>query len=95
LTFLRDLESDDRFLLFLHTYSVHDPYTPPNEYRRLFWPEEPPRVFDSSGENLRLFNSGKLELSEEGPISKRCTMPRCGMSTTCWDASSPNSRIWI
>ena len=66
LTFLRDLESDDRFLLFLHTYSVHDPYTPPNEYRRLFWPEEPPRVFDSSGENLRLFNSGKLELSEEG-----------------------------
>jgi len=65
-TFLRNLDSNDRFLLFLHTYSVHDPYTPPDEYRRLFWPEEPPRVFDSSGENLRLFNSGKLELSEEG-----------------------------
>ena len=66
LTFLRNLESDDRFLLFLHTYSVHDPYAPPDEYRQLFWSEDPPHVFDSSGENLRLFNRGKLELSEEG-----------------------------
>jgi arylsulfatase A-like enzyme len=28
--------ADRPFFLFLHTYEVHDPYTPPDEYRNLF-----------------------------------------------------------
>ena len=66
LAFLRRLGADDRFFLFLHTYSVHDPYTPPEEYQRLFWSQPPPDVFASSGENLRRINEGELDLSAEG-----------------------------
>ncbi len=42
LAFLRGLGADDRFFLFLHTYSIHDPYQPPEPYASLFWPGEPP-----------------------------------------------------
>ena len=40
--FLRSLEPADPFFLFLHTYSVHAPYEPPEPYRSQFWPGEPP-----------------------------------------------------
>ncbi|HYG61042.1 MAG TPA: sulfatase-like hydrolase/transferase, partial [Thermoanaerobaculia bacterium] len=40
--FLEGLKPDERFLLFLHTYSVHTPYDAPEEYRKPFWPGEPP-----------------------------------------------------
>jgi len=63
LEFLRSLEEDDRFFLFLHTYSIHDPYEPPDEYRQMFWSEPAPNTFDSSGENLRLVNGGGLEIT--------------------------------
>ena len=63
LEFLRTLEDDERFFLFLHTYSVHDPYEPPEQYQSMFWSEAPPETFDSSGENLRQVNNGKLEIS--------------------------------
>ena len=34
--FLRSLDPDERFFLFLHTYSIHDPYSPPEPYRSWF-----------------------------------------------------------
>jgi len=34
--FLATLKPSDSFFLFLHTYQVHDPYEPPDEYRHLF-----------------------------------------------------------
>lgn len=40
--FLKSLERDDRFLLFLHTYAVHAPYDAPDRYQRLFWQGPPP-----------------------------------------------------
>jgi arylsulfatase len=42
LAFLRRLGADDRFFLFLHTYSIHDPYEPPEPYASMFWPGEAP-----------------------------------------------------
>lgn len=68
LEFLRGLEPGARFFLFLHTYSVHDPYEPPEQYRELFWQGPPPEIFESSGENLRLVNRGELEISNDGLI---------------------------
>ena len=66
LRFLAGLAEGERFFLFLHTYSIHDPYTPPESYRRLFWPgEPPPGTFDSSGRNLRAVNHGELAVTPE------------------------------
>jgi len=65
LEFLRGLSDDDRFFLFLHTYSVHDPYAPPDRYREMFWSAEPPDTFDSSGKNLRQVNQGEMEIATE------------------------------
>ena len=66
LEFLAELGDDERFFLFLHTYSIHDPYTPPEEYRRLFWSgEPPPGTFPSTGPNLRAANHGELEVTPE------------------------------
>lgn len=65
LDFLRRLDPEDRFFLFLHTYSVHDPYEPPERYRSMFWSGENPSLFESTGENLRRVNQGELEISAE------------------------------
>ena len=63
LAFLRGLGDGERFFLFLHTYSIHDPYRPPEEFRRMFWPGEPPAgVPEPTGENLVAANQGKLAL---------------------------------
>ncbi|MFL6196843.1 MAG: sulfatase [Thermoanaerobaculia bacterium] len=40
--FLESVRPDDRFFLFLHTYAVHAPYDAPEEFRKPFWPGEPP-----------------------------------------------------
>lgn len=40
--FLESLRTEDRFLLFLHTYAVHTPYDAPERYRKPFWPGDPP-----------------------------------------------------
>ncbi len=42
LAFLRRLGAEERFFLFLHTYSVHDPYEPPEPLASMFWSGEPP-----------------------------------------------------
>ena len=56
--FLSTLGPQDRFFLFLHTYAVHDPYTPPADYRSLFFDAEPPENTDSGGRRLRAVNRG-------------------------------------
>jgi arylsulfatase A-like enzyme len=56
--FLRGLEGGERFFLFIHTYAVHAPYDPPEEYRRLFWPgEPPPGAFPPTGPELSRVNA--------------------------------------
>lgn len=60
--FLRGLAEEDRFFLFLHTYSIHDPYLPPEPYASMFWSGEPP------GELTRLaigpVNAGLVSVEE-------------------------------
>ncbi len=65
LEFLRHLDDDDRFFLFLHTYSTHDPYDPPEPYRSMFWDGEQPPAAQPTGPLLRAFNAGRLELADE------------------------------
>lgn len=64
LDFLASLGDDEPFFLFLHTYSAHDPYEPPEEYRRLFAAGFEP-AFDSSKENIARVNGGFLSLDDE------------------------------
>ena len=61
--FLEGLEESERFFLFLHTYSVHDPYTPPAGHRAHFRDSAdlPERLPD--GPLLSAFNRGTAELS--------------------------------
>lgn len=66
LDFLDAVPADQNFFLFLHTYSVHDPYEPSPEYLDLFWSGERPDVFRPTGPNLSRVNSGELTLSREG-----------------------------
>ncbi|MCZ6507887.1 MAG: sulfatase [Acidobacteria bacterium] len=54
LDFLRSMEAEERYFLFLHTYSVHDPYDPPSRYLEQFGEGEPHP--DSRGVRLRAFN---------------------------------------
>ena len=65
LNFLRGLAEEDRFFLFLHTYSPHDPYDPPEPYRSEMWPGEPPPGPAPAGPTLRAFNAGEVELTAE------------------------------
>ena len=69
-TFRRGLESLERmrgaqaFFLFLHTYSTHDPYDPPDAYRSLFWKDAPPPgAFAPTGLELTAFNRGQRRLA--------------------------------
>jgi arylsulfatase A-like enzyme len=66
LDFLRRLDEDERFFLFLHSYVVHDPYFPPKEYRERFWPRPEPDTFPATGPNLVAVNRGERTLSPEG-----------------------------
>ncbi len=63
LDFLRGLQPEDRFFLFLHTYAVHDPYEPPEPYASQFGSPRPPDAFAPTGPNLIAFNRGKGEIS--------------------------------
>ena len=65
LGFLAGLGSDDRFFLFLHTYAVHDPYEPPAEHDRRYWPGAAPEVTDSRGSFLRDVNMGRHRVPPE------------------------------
>ncbi len=60
--FLRSVKPDERFFLFLHTYTVHDPYWPPERYRRMFWPgPPPPGAGEPTGPHFAAVNNGLAE----------------------------------
>ncbi|MDX1644545.1 MAG: sulfatase [Thermoanaerobaculia bacterium] len=65
LDFIAGLEPDERFFVFLHTYSIHDPYLPPSEFRHVFWEGEPPDTFEPDGPNLNAVNKGFLDIDAE------------------------------
>lgn len=62
LEFLRSLQPDDRFFLFLHTYAVHTPYEPPPPYDTMYWDAAPPDVFAPTGRNFLRLNSHRLTI---------------------------------
>jgi arylsulfatase A-like enzyme len=62
--FLESIRPEQRFFLFLHTYVVHDPYTPPARYRSLFADgAPPPDAFAPTGPNFVRFNLGNGTIS--------------------------------
>ncbi len=63
--FLKTLDSDQRFFLFLHTYSIHDPYTPPEPYRSWFWKREAVATFAPEGRNLSQVNGGSRDVTPQ------------------------------
>jgi arylsulfatase A-like enzyme len=64
LDFLGKVRPSESFFLFLHTYSVHDPYDPPEPYRSLYWKgEPPPGAFEPIGTELLAFNQGGRTLA--------------------------------
>lgn len=63
--FLRRLGPDDRFFVFLHTYTVHDPYFPLEQYASLYWPGVAPDTFRPTGRNLVDVNRGRREVTSE------------------------------
>ncbi len=66
LDFLRSVPPAERFFLFLHTYSVHDPYRPPREYVERFWPGPPPAdMFSPDGPEFSRLNRERLAASAE------------------------------
>ncbi len=66
LRFSESLRPEDRFFLFLHTYSVHDPYFPDERYSHRYWDQPIPDTFEPTGPNLTAANRGELELTETG-----------------------------
>ncbi|MGH9380144.1 MAG: sulfatase [Thermoanaerobaculia bacterium] len=65
LDFLSALGPEERFFLFLHTYTVHDPYDPPAPYRSRFWPGPAPDTFEPTGPNLHEVNAGFRSVTPE------------------------------
>lgn len=77
--FLAELEADERFFLFLHTYAIHDPYypsgefaagfppevLPPAELNELFGPTIPEHVPFPTGPALADYNAGKFSLDAD------------------------------
>jgi len=57
-----------RFFVFYHTYDVHDPYLPPDEYIRLFDPDYRGRVLDAIH---RLHAEGGMSVAAWEGISRR------------------------
>ncbi len=63
--FLKTLEDGERFFLFLHTYSIHDPYAPPEPYRSWFWKRDPVATFTPKGRELSQVNGGSRDVTPE------------------------------
>jgi arylsulfatase A-like enzyme len=63
LEYLKRARDREAFFLFLHTYSIHDPYDPPEKYRSAYWPGPPPQgAFPPDGADLAAFNLGRRKL---------------------------------
>ncbi|MEL7061106.1 MAG: sulfatase [Acidobacteriota bacterium] len=65
LSFVDDLEGDEPFFLFLHSYAVHDPYFPPEPYASDFDALPVEGAFAPTGPNFVAFNRGELEITPE------------------------------
>ncbi|MGE0639734.1 MAG: sulfatase [Thermoanaerobaculia bacterium] len=66
LEFARGVPAGERFFLFLHSYTVHDPYEPPEPYRSMFWSGPPPADAGSAdGPHFAAVNSGAATASPE------------------------------
>ena len=66
LDFLKKTPQTERFFLFLHTYSVHDPYLPADPYRSMFWPGPPPAgAGEPDGPHFAAVNGGAAETTPE------------------------------
>ena len=64
LEFLKRVRDRESFFLFLHTYSIHDPYDPPEEYRSRYWSgPPPPGAFEPRGQELAAYNRGERALA--------------------------------
>ncbi len=63
--FLSKLDSEERFFLFLHSYSIHDPYTPPEPFRSWFWKRAPVATFAAEGRNLSQVNGGSRDVTPQ------------------------------
>jgi arylsulfatase A-like enzyme len=64
--FLNSVRPGERFFLFLHTYSVHDPYSPPARYRELFWSGPPPAgAGEPDGPHFAAINAGREKTTPE------------------------------
>jgi len=80
-----------RFFVFYHTYDVHDPYLPPDEYIRLFDPDYRGRVLDAIH---RLRNGGRDERAAWESISRRFWTASTGATpATCASSSACTMRI--
>src|SRR5207247_7348910 len=64
----RALHRSQRFFVFYHTYDVHAPYLPPDEYIRLFDPDYRGRVLDAIH---RLRAEGGMSVAAWAGISRR------------------------
>jgi hypothetical protein len=64
--FLKSVKPGEKFFLFLHTYTVHDPYWPPESYRRMFWPGPvPPGAGEPTGPHFAAINNGLAETTPQ------------------------------
>ena len=64
--FLESIQPGERFFLFLHSYTVHDPYWPPERYRKMFWPgPPPPGAGEPTGPHFAAINNGLAETTPE------------------------------
>ncbi|MBN1356564.1 sulfatase [bacterium] len=63
LNFLSTLQPDEPFFLFMHTYQTHDPYYPPEPYKRFYLSGQYTPSFDPTGPNLVAANQGRLPAS--------------------------------
>jgi arylsulfatase A-like enzyme len=61
--FLGSVGPEEPFFLFLHTYEIHDPYRPPEKYKRMFLApgQEPP--FEPLAKNLVRVNRGEIQIT--------------------------------
>lgn len=59
-------EKDQRpVFLFVHTYEVHSPYDPPEEYAQMFLDPESSSTFDATSENLTRFSNRADQLADD------------------------------
>ncbi len=50
---------DKPFFLFMHTYSIHDPYQPPDIFKQIYWNTPYIPSFQPTGLNLTAVNRGR------------------------------------